>query len=256
MQGNAGTLKVLVLDNASSDGSLAEVSETANISIQASDENLGFARGINHLSTAVTTDYLLILNPDCLLNPADLVELVIELESHPESAMTSGRVFNFDGSEQRGSRRCLPDPSRILRELSGRQSGTGIDLRHEPAPREACEVEAVSGSCMLVRASVFRELGGFDDRYPMHFEDLDLMARVKEAGYTIRLVPDVAISHAGGASSQHRPLNVMWDKHVGLWRYLNTHCQEQWPVWSRPFWWLGIRLHAWLLTPIVWWQQR
>lgn len=248
--------RVLILDNASTDGSLAELKPTPNVEITRSETNLGFARGINRLSAEVETDYLLILNPDCLLRPDGLIRLLEELQTHPEAAMVSGRVFNLNGAEQRGSRRRLPDPGRILRELSGRSPGAGVDLIDQPPPIEPCEVEAVSGACMLVRTEVFRDLSGFDADYPMHFEDLDLMARIREAGHAIRLVPDVAISHAGGISSNHRPLAVMRDKHEGLWRYLNKHCQDSWPVWSRPVWWLGIKLHAWMLTPILWWQQR
>ncbi len=246
----------LILDNASTDGSIAEFKPGPNVEIIRSEINLGFAKGINRLAQEVDTEYLLILNPDCLLRPDGLIRLLAELHTHPEAAMVSGRVFKLDGAEQRGSRRRLPDPGRILRELSGRSPGAGVDLINQPPPIEACEVEAVSGACMLVRTEVFRDLGGFDVNYPMHFEDLDLMARIGEAGHTIRLVPDVAISHAGGISSNHRPLAVMRDKHEGLWRYLNKHCQASWPIWTRPLWWLGIRVHAWILTPILWWQQR
>ena len=109
---------------------------------------------------------------------------------------------------------------------------------------------------MMLRTQVFQSLGGLDSDYPMHFEDLDLMARIREAGGEIRLVPDVAIAHAGGISSNHRATAVLRDKHRGLWRYLNIHCQDQWPLWSRPLWWLGIHLHRWAMTPITWWRAR
>jgi len=247
---------VLVWDNASSDGSLSECKPSADLSVNVSHSNIGFAKGINRLAERVDTNYLLILNPDCLLRPDGLVRLIQELDTHPEAAMVSGRVFNLDGSEQRGSRRRLPDPERILRELSGRYPGAGVDLLDQAPPTGPVEVEALSGACMLVRTEVFQALGGFDTRYPMHFEDLDLMARIHESGHTIRLVPDVAISHAGGISSNHRLLVVMRDKHEGLWLYLKTHCQDSWPAWSRPLWWLGIKAHALMLTPILWWQQR
>jgi hypothetical protein len=46
------------------------------------------------------------------------------------------------------------------------------------------------------------------------------------------------------------------DKHRGLWRYLKTHCQDQWPFWFRPLWWLAIHLHLWVMTPITWWRSR
>jgi N-acetylglucosaminyl-diphospho-decaprenol L-rhamnosyltransferase len=255
-EGQAQPVHCRILDNASTDGSLAMLAPSPHCTIIKSEANLGFAVGVNQLSDGAQTPYLLILNPDCLLRPEGLLRLVEELEAHDEAAMVSGRVFNLDGGEQRGSRRRLPDPERILKELSGRYPGAGVDLIDQAPPTEPIEVEAVSGACMLVRTSVFHSLGGFDADYPMHFEDLDLMARIHQAGYRIRLLPDVAISHAGGISSHHRPLAVMRDKHDGLWLYLNKHCQDSWPAWSRPLWWLGIQLHRWALTPILWWQQR
>ena len=254
-EGQALPIPCRILDNASTDGSHSMVPEASHIEMIVSGENLGFAVGINQLAKGVKTPYMLILNPDCLLRADGLKRMVQELNIHPEAAMVSGRVFNLDGGEQRGSRRRLPDPQRILKELSGRTPGAGVDLVDQPAPIEPCEVEAVSGACMLVRTQVFNDLGGFDCHYPMHFEDLDLMARIRQAGHTIRLIPDLAISHAGGISSHHRPLAVMRDKHDGLWLYLNKHCRDSWPAWSRPVWWMGIQIHRWLLTPLCWWQQ-
>jgi GT2 family glycosyltransferase len=126
----------------------------------------------------------------------------------------------------------------------------GIDLTHTPAPDASIDVEAVSGACMLVRTTALEQVGGFDPRFHMHFEDLDLMARLGEAGWRIRLVPSVFVSHAGGVSSRRRPVAVMWAKHESLWRYLNKHCAEDWNAFSRLLWWLLIHAHAALMTPV------
>jgi len=114
------------------------------------------------------------------------------------------------------------------------------------------EVEAVSGACMLVRNAVFQQLGGMDPGYPLHFEDLDLFARLREAGWTLRWVPDFEIVHAGGRSSQTRPVGVLWAKHRGLWRYLSRHCGDAWPLWQRPLWFGAMVVHAALRTPLAW----
>ena len=245
---------VLIWDNASTDGSLDELAASPAIEVHASPDNVGFAAGINALAKRVTTDHMLILNPDGLIQPAAVARLLAELDEHPNAGLVSGRVFGLDGREQRGSRRQLPNPKRILEEVLG--NGTGIDLMSTPPPTNSVEVEAVSGACMMLRTPIFQSLGGFDAAYPMHFEDLDLMARIQEAGWHVRLVPDVAIAHAGGVSSNHRAIGVLRDKHRGLWRYLKTHCQDQWPFWFRPLWWLAIHLHLWVMTPITWWRSR
>jgi len=248
--------KVIVLDNASDDGSVDDLQAMPGLEVLRLSENLGFGRGVNRAFERVETDYMLIINPDCLLVAEALTTLVSDLDAHPEAGMASGRIFDMSGNEQRGSRRQLPGPRRVLNEVFRFRPGLGVDLIHLPAPLEPGPVEAVSGACMLVRTKAFEQLGGFDPGFPMHFEDLDLMARLQQAGWTVRLVPTVAISHAGGVSSRRRPVQVMLAKHRGLWRYLNKHCRDRWPVWLRPVWWLGIWLHAGLMLPVTMWRRR
>lgn len=242
---------VVVVDNDSTDGSPEGIRPFGNVRMVHSDANLGFARGVNRGASQVTTDYLLVLNPDCLLVPEGLERLVREMDDHPDCGLASGRVFDTSGNEQRGSRRRLLTPERILAEVLSRP-GEGVDLVDQPAPSEPAEVEAVSGACMLIRRTAFRELAGFDEDYPMHFEDLDLMTRMRNAGWTIRLHPEVIASHAGGISSARRPAAVVWSKHRGLWRYLKRHCRKEIPVWQWPLWALAIHAHGLLRTSLAW----
>lgn len=241
---------VIVIDNASEDGSIDILPEMPGITVRRAHRNLGFGRGVNQALRSVRTDYLLIINPDCLLVPDALARLVEELDRLPDAALVSGRVFDMRGIEQRGSRRRLPTRAQVLSEVLPFGSVNGIDLTHEPAPGEPTDVEAVSGACMLVRTAALEQIGGFDPRFHMHFEDLDAMARLREAGWRIRLVPSVFVSHAGGVSSRRRPVAVMWAKHKSLWRYLNKHSDTGWNWFSRSAWWLFIHLHAVLMTPV------
>ena len=252
----ATTPAVEIVDNDSDDDSIARLPELPALRVRRSPRNLGFARGVNTAARAVKTEYLLIINPDCLLVPEALTILIADLDAHPQAGMVSGRIFDMSGNEQRGSRRVLPTRVRVLNEALGRSRDDGVDRTHLPAPNVATEVEAVSGACMLLRRQAFLAVGGFDKHYPMHFEDLDLMARLGEAGWTVRLLPDVAVSHAGGVSSASRPVRVMWNKHRGLWRYLNRHPQLPWPRWSRTLWWLGIHGHGLLMVPVSLWRRR
>jgi GT2 family glycosyltransferase len=251
----ARTPRIRVLDNASEDASTADLPEMPGLELIHSDQNLGFGPGINALARGVEQEFLLILNPDCLIVGKSLERLIAELDAQPQAAMCSGRIFDMSGNEQRGSRRQLPSPRRLRNEVLRFHFGSGVDLTHLPAPDEACDVEAVSGACMLIRRRAFEDLNGFDPGFPMHFEDLDLMARLGQAGHRIRLVPDVAISHAGGVSSRHRRLKVELDKHRGLWRFLTKHCRWEWPAWSRPLWAVAIVLHLILVLPVASWRR-
>ncbi len=249
---------LIVFDNASSDNSLAELPADREIQVVRSDRNRGFGQGVNRAMENVTTPAVLVLNPDCLINSLALGRLVEILEADDGLAMVGGRVFNADGSEQRASRRRLPTPSRVINEFipPRRRAGLGVDLSDTPAPEVALDVEALSGACMLIRTRPFRQLGGFDEGFRMHFEDLDLMARLGKAGWRIRLVPEVIVEHAGGVSSRQRRLAVHWAKHASLWRYLVLHCRDEWPVWSRPAWAIALWAHAVILAPIVWLRGR
>ena len=235
---------VIIVDNGSEGEDLESLATRPGVSVDRPGRNLGFASGVNRGAARLDAELLLILNPDCLLEPGDLLRLVAELDAHPEAALVSGRVVDADGREQRASRRVLPTPRRVAREMLGRPGG--IDRSDGPAPEESVEVEAVSGACMLVRSAIFRELGGLDEDYPMHFEDLDLFARIRAAGRSLRWIPDVRIVHAGGVSSARRPAAVAWAKHRGLLRYLRRHCLHGRRAWQLPMLAIPILAHgAW-----------
>jgi hypothetical protein len=244
---------IVIVDNGSADDSLAGVDDSP-ARIDRAGRNLGFAAGVNRGAAGLSSDYLLLLNPDCRLTPAALAELVAELDRNPDAALVSGRVVGLDGAEQRASRRRLPTPARIRGELMP-FGGVGIDLSTTPAPAEAVDVEAVSGACMLVRRQAFEAVDGMDEGFPLHFEDLDLCARLAAAGWRIRWTPAATIEHAGGRSTRTRPVAVLWAKHRGLWRYLRRHCDREWPVWQRPLWFALLAAHALARTPQAWWTR-
>ena len=80
-------------------------------------------------------------------------------------------------------------------------------------------VEAISGALMLMPRALFARIGGFDEGYRLHAEDLDLCRRAREAGAVVAVANDVRVVHVRGVSSRSRPLFVEWHKHRGLWRY-------------------------------------
>jgi len=260
---------LIVVDNGSTDASLDALQaktckQPANeassgleqaVTVDRAGRNTGFAAGVNRAAGHASREFLLILNPDCLITPTALARLVDELDRHPETALVSGKVLGTDGREQRGSRRRLPTPMRVIHEMLP-LGGQGMDTTGTPAPGNAIEVEAVSGACMLVRRNAFDALGGMDENYPLHFEDLDLFARLAEHGRRLRWVPEAEVVHAGGRSSSRRPVAVLWAKHRGLWRYMKRHCSAQWPRWQRPLWLLALVAHAAARTPLVWAASR
>ena len=104
----------------------------------------------------------------------------------------------------------------MLRDRSRARLGVDVDPVRALQP-----VDAVSGALMLLPRALFDRVGGFDEAYRLHAEDLDLCRRIRDAGATVACANDVRVVHVRGVSSRSRPLFVEWHKHRGLWRYFS-----------------------------------
>ena len=246
-----------VVDNASADGSadfLGRVHDPRVTAIRNAG-NLGFSAACNQGAEAADAPYLLFINPDCRLASGALARLVDVMDHHPNVAMAGPLILNADGSEQRGCRRFLPSAGRALMRVLGRHKPgpdgkvAGFDLTGTPLPDKPTQVEAISGACMLIRREAFRQLGGWDEGYFLHCEDLDLCMRLKLAGQRVLFVPDAVVSHAQGVSSRRRPVFVLWHKHRGMWRYYSKFLKAKYPAWFTALVWSGIWARAVVLTP-------
>jgi hypothetical protein len=220
--------EIIVVDNASSDGSLdALVSAPGgrkDVRVIRNAANLGFAKACNIGAREARGDHLFFLNPDGVVEKGTLPALVSALENRPDAGMAGARLLNPDGTEQAGGRRYLPTPWRAFVRLSGlyrfnKQCPKLFPdfLRHqEEAPDGPAEVEAVSGACMMVPRRTIEEVGGFDEAYFLHVEDLDWCLRIGRQGRKILFVPAARVVHAKGGCSHRRPVFVEWHKHRGL----------------------------------------
>jgi GT2 family glycosyltransferase len=101
-------------------------------------------------------------------------------------------------------------------------------------------VDAVSGALMLMPRTLFERLGGFDEAYRLHAEDLDLCRRARMAGATVAIANDLRVLHVRGVSSRARPLFVEWHKHRGLWRYFRKFEARRRSPWTRLGVWCAI----------------
>jgi hypothetical protein len=257
--GQAGLVRVVVVDNASSDDSLAFL-DTAHpgVTVVRNPANRGFGTACNQGAAAASGRYLLFINPDCRVPAGALQRMVAVLEAHPEAGMLGPLVLNSDGSEQRGCRRFLPDPKRALMRVLGMHKAdaqgrvAGFDLTGTPLPDKPTPVEAISGACLLIRRELFERIGGWDESYFLHCEDLDLCMRVQRDGTKVLFVPDVSVSHVQGASSRGRPVFVLWHKHRGMWRYYRKFLRASSPTWLTVLVYIGVYARFLMLTPRAW----
>lgn len=236
------TQQVIVVDNASSDSSLSELTREFpsehRLQIIRLDKNVGFAAGCNIGLKAATASFILFLNPDCILAPGAVDRLLQVIKQDNYIGMVGGRLLNSDGSEQGGSRRAIPTPWRSLVRALGLYRLAkywpclffDFHLHQQPLPEKPIEIEAISGALMLVRRQAIEEVGTWDEDYFLHCEDLDWCMRFRQRGWKIIFVPDVQILHHKGACSQARPIFVAWHKHRGMMRFYQKFFHDQYPA--------------------------
>jgi hypothetical protein len=220
-------IEVILVDNGSRDGvpqALARAYERdERVRVVYNHANLGFGPAMNVGARQARGDALLVLNPDCMLEPDTLSRMLDVRREHPDAGVIGAVVCDADGTPDPASRRRDPLLERSLNEMTGRtkRDGSryeGVDVPG-PIPDAVIETENVSGALMLLSRAAFDRLGGFDEGYFLHCEDLDLCRRARDAGYAVLLAGDVRVRHAKGGSSAHRPVFVSYHKHRGMWRW-------------------------------------
>jgi GT2 family glycosyltransferase len=155
--------------------------------------NIGFGAAVNRGARETACTHLLVINPDAVLKRGSASRLRDVADANAQPAIAGGRIFGVDGVEQRGARR-LP---------LTRLAAMGLSrwtLEREPLPLAPVPVAAVSGALFVMRRDAFLSLGGFDEGYFLHVEDIDLCVRAVHAGGAVRFVPDACALHYGQTS--------------------------------------------------------
>lgn len=230
-------IEIIVVDNASTDGSLDALEGLPCVHIIKNSANLGFSAACNIGSRAASAPFILFLNPDCSFEPGALAELLAVMRADERIAVVAGVLTNLDGTEQAGGRRAIPTPWRSfvrafgLARFSDRWPRLFFDfhLHKQPLPDKPVEVEATSGACMMIKREAMQEVGEWDEGYFLHCEDLDLCMRFRQKGWKILFVPTAQIIHHHGACSRQRPTFVEWHKHKGMIRFYRKFFRHQYP---------------------------
>jgi GT2 family glycosyltransferase len=221
--------EVIVSDNGSTDGSVEKIrAQFPTVRVVENRANLGFAKGNNVGIREARGEYVLILNPDTIIHDGSLDRWIEFADQYPEAGAFGCKVLNPDGTYQRSAR---PFPT-ILRSLiaalylrslgymgrafvSDEYLGWNGDTERE--------VDWQSGCCVLFRGELLKRLGGFDERFFYHYEEVDLCRRVWAASYPIRFTPEATITHLGGQSVSRFPVRFALETNRNRYRYFHKH---------------------------------
>lgn len=241
--------KVIVIDNASTDGTEAMVrKQFPEVTLVANNTNVGFAVANNQGMRMTGAPAVLLLNPDTLVHPGSLPRILQAFSDHPKAGIVGPKLLNSDGSVQPSIRR-LPSATALI--------AIALKMRHvwknfpplqrylatDVDPRAEQAVGQVMGAAFLIRRELMKAIGLLDEQFYIWFEEVDYCKRAADAGWETWYVPAATITHLGGESFKQQP-NLQrqrrWQKSV------NQYAAKHFTYWQRLLvWfagWVGVAL--------------
>lgn len=248
LDSNFENFEHLVVDNNSGDGSVEMLKERfPYVSVTANTDNLGFSKACNQVIPGAKGKYVLLLNPDAVVTENAITNLVNFMEAHPDCATAGPKVLNADGTLQLACRRSFPSLEAsfyrltYLSRLFPKNARLAKYNLTDADPDATIEVDALSGSCMIVRKDVIDKIGLLDEDIFMFGEDIDWCWRMKEAGWKVFYTPDSVVYHIHGAASRKRPVGTTINLHKGMEVFYRKHLAKNY--------WLPVNL---LVYAAIW----
>ena len=215
LKGDADITEIIIADNGNPPGQQAWIDRFVagcpKASLIREGDNPGFGTAMNRAAAKASGDLLLACNPDCVLKRGAMTPMAEALQGAPRPAIVGGRIFDLKGREARGARR----NTLTLWNAIGLGQWT---LDGTPEPAGPVRVGAISGAFFLIRAEDYAALGGFDEAYFLHVEDVDLCRRAIEAGGSVTYQPNAGALHYTSTSDAPRS-KVQAHKAASLKRY-------------------------------------
>jgi len=235
---DAVSREVIVVDNASADGTAAMIRERhPQVTLIENAENLGYAAANNQALERAVAPLKLLLNPDIIVHRGSLDSLVTLMQRRPQAGAVAPRLLFPDGKVQ-ASCRAFPTPDTVLYEALGlsrlfphsqrfgkyRMTWWGYD--------EERTVEQPMASALLLRQRALDEIGLMDEDFPIFFNDVDLCKRLSEAGWEIWFTPAATMTHFGGASTSQVQQAMIAESHRSFLRFYAKHYRSALPSWQ------------------------
>lgn len=225
---------IWVVDNASTDGTVEMIrSEFPSVSVIARKTNDGFGVANNSAIVVSHGEWVLLLNPDTEVDASIVDRLVAAHGPDPRCGMIGCRLLQLDGVDDHAAKRSFPTPALALRYFLARDKSSAGYLRPDLGYSEVGEVDAINGAFMLIRRSALESVGGFDDRFWMYAEDLDLCRRFWDAGWKVVYDGTERATHLKSAlTGKKRSPKLNWHFHRSMALYYLKHRERIRPVFD------------------------
>jgi len=221
---SAGPVDVVVVDNGSSDGSIAQLhAELPEVRVVRAPGNVGYSRAANLGTAATRAPIVAVLNVDLVLEPGTAEALLARLDREPRLGAVGPQLRNPDGSAYPSARTMPSIPVAIGHSILGlwkpdnRFTARYRQLDADPSASRL--VDVISGAAIWLRRAALDDVGGWDERYFMYLEDTDLCWRLRRAGWDVAYEPSAVVHHEQGASTAQVPYRMLVEHHRSAWRF-------------------------------------
>jgi GT2 family glycosyltransferase len=257
-----GGSEVLMVDNDSSDDSFAMLMGIAaeaqsqhspavvRAEVVRNEHNVGFGRACNLALRQARGRYVLLLNPDTVVEPGAISKAIAYVDANPDVGILGPRIRLSDGQLDSPCRRSFKTPAIYFYKLSGlsrlfpRSRRFGRYYLSYLDETVIADVDAVIGAFMLVRREVIDQIGLMDEQFFMYCEDEDWCFRAKQAGWRVVYFPESVVWHRKGASAAKRPTRMVLEWHRSIFRFHRKNMALSYPWWVNQLVYTGIAASA------------
>ena len=222
--------EIFVVDNNSVDNSVNMLNnEFSYINLIINNENVGFAKANNQAITRAKGKYILLLNPDTIIQENTLHETINFFEEHPEAGGLGVKMIDGNGNFLPESKRSLPNPSIAFYKIFGlsrlfpKSKKFGQYHLNYMDENEICEIDVISGAFFMTRKVVINKIGMLDESFFMYGEDIDLSYRIQKSGYKNFYFPKTSIIHYKGESTKKTSVNYIFMFYNAMIIFVKKH---------------------------------
>lgn len=224
-------LEVIVVDDASTDGSIEMVSKYfPKVILVRNKKNIGYSKSYNKGTHLAKGRYILHLNSDITLKSKNSLDIILQyMETHKRVGIVGCRLFKNNGTLDLPCKRSFPTLKNILFQSVGlsrifpKNRTFGEYYLTYLDENEVNEVDCLMGAFMFIRKKVFDEIGYLDERFFIYGEDIDFCYRTKKAGWKIVYYPLIAVQHRHGGTTRQFKLKHIWRFHYAMIQYYRKH---------------------------------